>query len=146
MLLELGLQLLNERGEVHRASMHRHRFHERAQLTVRIGRKEMRKRQLSWLPFLRHCKRAEEVKPQERQGGQVFLAERLVVKLGTDQSEPAQRTAANSELSQDCPGGFGPSSHYHVLDGSPSGNEETDGTIDVSGELRKNFGDLGRNY
>ncbi|GAB1724525.1 MAG: hypothetical protein NTNFB01_34210 [Nitrospira sp.] len=70
--------------------MERDRFQNAADLALLIRRQQVRKVQPAWFARFRHAQDSDHVQSQERQVREIVLAERLVMKMRSDEPQAAQ--------------------------------------------------------
>lgn len=129
--MELDRTLVNERGTQHLA-----------ELPLGIGRQQMREGQQPWLTAGSDGQCADHIESQQGQHGNVFLAQWLSVEVSPNESEPPQRAGtrpvcSQSGCSRSCIG-----SHQHILNGSATGNDQSDRSAKIVTELSEKFGDF----
>lgn len=66
------------------------RFKQTADLALRVGRQQMGQMQQTGFPFLGDTEHADQIQPQHREVGDVFLTERLFVQMCPDESESSE--------------------------------------------------------
>ena len=88
--LQIAFERMEEGVQLKVQIMERDWLQDAADLALLIGRKQMREMQQAGFALFVHTQDSDQVQSQERQMGQIFLAERFVMKMGANQPETAQ--------------------------------------------------------
>ncbi len=78
--------------------------------------------------------------------GQIVLAQRVVLEMGADQPETAERMRSDPKLCQRFERGCAAVSYQHLFDVAAASDQETDGATNLSRQLTGRARQLGREH
>jgi hypothetical protein len=88
--LQIAFERMEERVQVKVQIVDRDRFQDAADFSLLVGWEQMRQMQQAGLAFFVYAQDPDQIQSQERQVGQIVLAQRVIVEMRANQPETAE--------------------------------------------------------
>jgi hypothetical protein len=88
--LQIAFERMEENVQLKVEIVERDRFQEPADFSLLVGREQMRQMQQAGLARFVYTQDPDQIQSQERQVGQIVLAQRVIVEMGANQPETAE--------------------------------------------------------
>ena len=144
--LQIAIEPMEENVQLKVEIMERNRLQEPADFSLLIGREQMRQMQQAGLARFVYTQDPDQVQSQERQMGQIVLAQRVIMEMGANQPETAEGMRSDSELCQRFEGRCAAGSHKYLFDDTAASDQETDGTSNLPRQLAGRARELGSDH
>lgn len=141
--LQIAIESMEEDVQLKVQIMERNRLQESADFPLLIRREKMRQMQQAGLALFVYSQDPDQVQSQERQVGQIVLAQRVIVEMRANQPKTAEGMRSDSELRQRFEGRRAAGSHEYLFDDPAASDQETDRTSNVPCQLAGRARELG---
>ena len=142
--LQIAIEPMEEDVQLKFEIMERNRLQESADFSLLIGWEKMRQMQPAGFARFVYSQDSDQVQSQERQMGQIVLAQRVIVEMCANQPETAEGMRSDSELRQRFKGRRATGSHEYLFDDTAASDQEADGTSNLPRQLTGRARELGR--